>query len=124
MSDKVCPHCNRPLVEIDHYGEVLVGCIDCNRWGHPGDDKFIMELMDSDLEALRGNQRRGRLIRLRWDRSWRQLRSAAPRPGRLQLVNSTPAFFANCRSPRDIAGLASSRKPSSTDRACTVHSPG
>ena len=52
MSDKVCPHCNRPLMEIDHYGEVLVGCIDCNRWGHPGDDKLIMELMDSDLEAL------------------------------------------------------------------------
>ena len=39
---------------IDHYGEVLVGCIDCNRWGHPGDDKLIMELMESDLEALRG----------------------------------------------------------------------
>ena len=53
MSDKVCPHCNRPLMEIDHYGEV--GCIDCNRWGHPGDDKLIMELMDSDLEALRGS---------------------------------------------------------------------
>ena len=24
------------------------------RRGHPGDDKLIMELMDSDLEALRG----------------------------------------------------------------------
>jgi hypothetical protein len=42
-----------PLMKIDHYGKVLVGCIDCNRWGHPGDDKLIMELMDSDLEALR-----------------------------------------------------------------------
>jgi hypothetical protein len=41
-------------MEIDQYGEVLVGCIDCNRWGHPGDDKLIMELMESDLEALRG----------------------------------------------------------------------
>ncbi|MGB0055588.1 MAG: hypothetical protein WBQ20_02285 [Methyloceanibacter sp.] len=37
MSDKVCPHCNRPLMEIDHYGEVLLGCIDGNRWGHLGD---------------------------------------------------------------------------------------
>jgi hypothetical protein len=32
----------------------LIGCIDCNRWGHPGDDKLIMELMDSDLEAHKG----------------------------------------------------------------------
>jgi hypothetical protein len=28
-------------MEIDHYGEMLVGCIDCNRWGHPGDEKLI-----------------------------------------------------------------------------------
>jgi hypothetical protein len=55
MSDKVRPDC-RPLMKIDHYGEVLVGCIDCNRWGHPGDDKLVMELMDSDLEALRGTK--------------------------------------------------------------------
>ena len=34
MSDQVCPYCNRPLMKIDHYGQVLVGCIDCNRWGH------------------------------------------------------------------------------------------
>ena len=54
MSDKVCPYCSRPLMKTDHYGEVLVGCIDCNRWGRPDDDKLIMELMDSDLEALRG----------------------------------------------------------------------
>jgi hypothetical protein len=33
--------------------EVLVGCIDCNRWGHPGDDKLIMELTESALEALK-----------------------------------------------------------------------
>jgi hypothetical protein len=54
MSDKVCPYCNGRLMKIGHYGEVLVGCIECNRWGHPGDDKLIMELMESDLEALRG----------------------------------------------------------------------
>ena len=54
MSDEVCPYCNGPLMEIDHYGEVLVGCINCNRWGHPGDDQLMMELMESDLEALRG----------------------------------------------------------------------
>jgi hypothetical protein len=33
-------------MNIDHYGEVLVGCIHCNRWGHPGDD----------LEALKASQ--------------------------------------------------------------------
>jgi len=24
------------LMRIDHNGEVLIGCIDCNRWGRPG----------------------------------------------------------------------------------------
>ena len=24
MSDRVCPDCSRPLMKIDHYGEVLV----------------------------------------------------------------------------------------------------
>jgi hypothetical protein len=43
-------------MEIDHYGEVLVGCIHCNRWAHPGDEKPIMELLDSDLEALKASQ--------------------------------------------------------------------
>ena len=30
-----------------------MGCLDCNRWGRPGDDKLVMELMEDDLEALR-----------------------------------------------------------------------
>jgi hypothetical protein len=48
-----CPNCKRSLTEIDYYGELLVGCIDCNRWGKPGDKKLIMELLEADLEALR-----------------------------------------------------------------------
>ena len=24
-------------------------CIDCNRWGHPGDEKLIMELLENKL---------------------------------------------------------------------------
>jgi hypothetical protein len=36
-------------MQIDHYAEVLVGCIDCNRWGHPGDDKLIMKLIGQRL---------------------------------------------------------------------------
>jgi hypothetical protein len=35
---KHCPNCHRPLIEIDHYGERLIGCIECNRWTWPGDD--------------------------------------------------------------------------------------
>jgi hypothetical protein len=47
-----CPYCKRPLIKID-YGEVLIGCINCNRWGRPGDKRLIMELMETDLKALR-----------------------------------------------------------------------
>jgi hypothetical protein len=48
-----CPYCRRQLMQIDYYGEVLVGCIDCNRWGRPGDKTLVMELLEADLEALR-----------------------------------------------------------------------
>jgi hypothetical protein len=48
-----CPHCHGSLTEIDYYGELLVGCIDCNRWGKPADKKLIMELLEADLEALK-----------------------------------------------------------------------
>jgi hypothetical protein len=27
-----CDRCKRPLIEIDHYGERLTGCIECNTW--------------------------------------------------------------------------------------------
>ena len=58
MRNKACRYCNRPLMKIDHYGEVLIGCIDCNRWGHPGDKELIMEMLQDDLEALRASVRR------------------------------------------------------------------
>jgi hypothetical protein len=48
-----CPNCQRPLTEIDYYGEPLVGCIHCNCWGHPGDKTLGMELKEDDLEALK-----------------------------------------------------------------------
>jgi hypothetical protein len=48
-----CPYCQRPLTKIDYYGEVLVGCVNCNRWGKPGDKRLVMQLMEDDLEALR-----------------------------------------------------------------------
>jgi hypothetical protein len=45
-------------MRIDYYGEVLIGCIDCNRWGHPGDKTLSMEMLEDDLEALRASERR------------------------------------------------------------------
>jgi hypothetical protein len=59
MSNEVCPHCKHPLMEVDCYGEVLIGCIDCNRWGHSGDEEFTLEMLEDDLEALRVSVRRG-----------------------------------------------------------------
>jgi hypothetical protein len=47
-------------MRIGQNGEVLIGCIDCNRWGHPGDKKFIMDMMEEDLKALRASVRRRR----------------------------------------------------------------
>ena len=32
----------RPLIEINHYGERLIGCIECNVWVRPGDDTMPM----------------------------------------------------------------------------------
>jgi hypothetical protein len=48
-----CTASHRPLIEIDHYGERLIGCIECNRWGRPGDATLPMQLREDDLEALR-----------------------------------------------------------------------
>jgi uncharacterized Zn finger protein (UPF0148 family) len=57
---KVCPHCGSPLMKIDHYGEVLIGCVHCNHWGRPGDKRPIMEMLQDDLEVLRESVRRKR----------------------------------------------------------------
>ena len=47
-----CKQCGNALIEIDHYGERLIGCIDCNRWTWPGGDEPFMGLPEDDLEAL------------------------------------------------------------------------
>jgi hypothetical protein len=52
----MCPNCNRPLIKIDPYGEMLEGCVHCNRWGHPGEEKLIMQLKDDDLAALKNDE--------------------------------------------------------------------
>jgi hypothetical protein len=52
-----CPHCRRPFIKIDYYGELLVGCIECNRWGRPGDKTLVMELIDGELQALKNTRK-------------------------------------------------------------------
>jgi len=36
-------------VKIDRYGELLIGCVERNRWGHLGDKKLTMQLLRDDL---------------------------------------------------------------------------
>ena len=57
-----CDRCKRPLIEIDHYGERLIGCIECNRW-QGGKRAFVVELSVEDIEALRGLEVYGRQAR-------------------------------------------------------------
>ncbi|MGA8689334.1 MAG: hypothetical protein WB662_05325 [Methyloceanibacter sp.] len=48
---RTCDKCQPPLIEIDHHRELLIGCIECNRWGREGSALF-MELPEDDLQAL------------------------------------------------------------------------
>jgi len=48
----VCPWCRAQLIEIDYYGQRLIGCVECNRWTWRGSKHLIMELPEEDLEAL------------------------------------------------------------------------
>ena len=53
MPLNVCDQCQEPLIEIDRYGERLIGCVAWNRWGWPDDKNLIMELPEEDIAALR-----------------------------------------------------------------------
>jgi hypothetical protein len=48
-----CPCCGGQLVEIDHYGDLLIGCAKCNKWNWRGGKGLEVELPQDDLEALR-----------------------------------------------------------------------
>ena len=48
-----CSRCNRPLMEIDHHGERLVGYIECNHCRWRGSDRLFLALPEEDIEALR-----------------------------------------------------------------------
>jgi hypothetical protein len=49
----LCPRSRGPLIEIDHYGERPIGCVECNRWTWRGSKRLFMELPDEDIQALR-----------------------------------------------------------------------
>jgi hypothetical protein len=53
VPNAVCDQCQQPLIEIDLYGERLIGCVLCNKWGRPGDNDRVMELLEEDLAVLR-----------------------------------------------------------------------
>jgi len=47
----ICDRCGSPLIQIEHYGDRLTGCLACNLWR--GDKSaFIVELEVEDWEAL------------------------------------------------------------------------
>jgi hypothetical protein len=53
-----CDRCNAPMIEIEHYGEQLTGCIDCNCWKERR-GAYIVDLAIEDIQALRdGRQTR------------------------------------------------------------------
>jgi hypothetical protein len=46
-----CDRCGAPLIEIEHHGDRLTGCLACNLWR--GDkSEFIVELEVEDWEVL------------------------------------------------------------------------
>jgi hypothetical protein len=51
MLSKMPPVVGPLVFSIDHYGERLIGCIECNHWGWPGSDKPFMALPEDDLQA-------------------------------------------------------------------------
>jgi hypothetical protein len=52
MAEVTCFHCKHLLIEIDHYGQRLIGCIECNRWILPGSSR-VVELTEDDIRALK-----------------------------------------------------------------------
>jgi hypothetical protein len=59
---EVCDRCESPLIEIDRYGECLVGCLECNVWQN-NKRAFVVELSAEDVQALRGLKNNGRQTR-------------------------------------------------------------
>jgi hypothetical protein len=46
-----CDRCGAPLIEIEHHGNRLIGCLACNRW-RGNKSAFVVELEAEVWEAL------------------------------------------------------------------------
>jgi hypothetical protein len=57
-----CDRCDAAIIEVDHYGERLAGCLECNVWWG-SKPAFITELSVEDFEALRRSKTIGHLHR-------------------------------------------------------------
>ena len=55
----ICERCASHLTAIDHYGERLTGCVECNFW-QGSKRAFIVELSVEDFVALREVEFNGR----------------------------------------------------------------
>jgi hypothetical protein len=57
-----CDSCRASLIEIDHWGERLTGCIECNTW-QGGTSAFVIDLSVEEIQALRELRTNGRQAR-------------------------------------------------------------
>ena len=53
MTSGTCHRCNGPLIEIDRFGDRLIGCVVCNLWTWPTSPSVSMALPEADFAALR-----------------------------------------------------------------------
>ena len=47
----VCSQCHELAIEVDYYGERLIGCVECDLWRKNGTE-YLMSLPEEDLDAL------------------------------------------------------------------------
>jgi hypothetical protein len=59
-----CPHCHGPLIEIDYYGERLIGCIECNRRGLAGEVTNPSWRCRRTMSGAEGQREAGRITAL------------------------------------------------------------
>ena len=66
-----CPRSNGPLIEIDRFGERLVGCIECNRWTWPDSETISMALREGARRNVETRYRRQLGSSSRFSSRWR-----------------------------------------------------
>jgi hypothetical protein len=48
---RICCHCDEPLIELEAYGERICGCVGCNHWRALASGEW-RHLSEDDIEAL------------------------------------------------------------------------